>query len=136
MELIEIDHRLLAPLKSLPVLTQVLTQLCEVPLLDLFVQVADLVAPGHGDVDRVIRIDPDHVQLDSSRRVYDNVTFRVDLIDISGHADGKEAVVRHILTLLFLPAGQKDDAVVHFRIAPGEIAELFCLKIYICIRYQ
>ena len=134
VELVEIAHSLLSPLKPLPALLQVGLELLKMSLLYAPVQIFDLLAAGNSQLNSMIWVHPDHIEVDSSCGADLHIAFLVHFFDKAGNADRIEAVLGHILAVLLLLAGQKHYAVVDLRVSSGQMPVLVRLQIYVGVR--
>ena len=134
VELVEIAHRLLAPLKALPALLKVGLELLEMSLFYAFVEILDLLAAGNRQFNSVIRVYPDNIEVDSSCGSDLHIAFLVHFFDKTGNANWIETILGHVLAVLLFLAGQEHYAVVDLRIPAGQVPVLVRLQINIGVR--
>ena len=135
-ELIEIAHGLLAPLKALPVLFEVLLELLKVAFGNVFIQVLMIGSSGNSQLDRMVGVDADHIQVDTSHRTDHHISFRIHFIDKTGHTDRIKALFCHVLPVLFFFARKEHDPVVDLRVSARQMPVLVLLEVYIGVGHD
>ena len=136
VELLEIAHGLLAPLKALPVLFEVLLELLKVAFGNIFIQVLIIGSSGNSQLDRMVGVDADHIQVDTSHRTDHHISFRIHFIDKTGHTDRIKALFCHVLPVLFFFARKEHDPVVDLRVSARQMPVLVLLEVYIGVGHD